>query len=166
MEVKVVKGSDSDQIEFIGSDGAGYRIMFPKKGPFPHDLAHFVVERELGFRAAFWGRVADGVSPSEVGRLVKDAGHASSSRASKPDDDIWELLVAERLVECFEAELWSDSMDNQTFREVFDAACAQSQVTPPCLSDASIEKIRLDLKGMLAKWLDTPIGESISVRWP
>ena len=28
--------------------------------PLPHDLAHYVVEKELALRRGFWGSVADG----------------------------------------------------------------------------------------------------------
>jgi hypothetical protein len=58
----------------------------------PHDLATFVVERELGLPFGFWGCVAAGATFDTTGRRRTPAGRAIIRRHSD------ELDVAERLV--------------------------------------------------------------------
>ena len=45
----------------VRDDGVELKVpSYHRSSWLPHDLAHFVVERELGLRRGFWGRVADG----------------------------------------------------------------------------------------------------------
>lgn len=46
------------------------RSPSPKKGQIPHDAIHLIVERHLGLHTAFWGRVAAGSDPKEVGLIA------------------------------------------------------------------------------------------------
>ena len=57
---------------------------------------------------AFWGRIAAGAHPEDLAAISRAGGHASAKRAARPETDVVELVQAERLVECFEAELWSE----------------------------------------------------------
>src|SRR3712207_5427402 len=42
-------------------DDVVLRVTTPDRPQFlPHDMAHYLVERELGFRRGFWGSVAAG----------------------------------------------------------------------------------------------------------
>src|SRR5689334_1787457 len=42
-------------------DGVTLRVpSFDRTAPLPHDIAHYIVERELGLARGFWGRVAEG----------------------------------------------------------------------------------------------------------
>ncbi len=134
------------------SDGSRADTTFPHKGPFPHDAMHFAVERVMGMRHAFWGMVAGGLHPEAIADLAKAAGHASASRAEVPQDHIVELLQAERLVECFEADLWGGAGDPETLRDVFAAACETSKVPCPALSDDAIAAIRADVAVLQEQW--------------
>src|SRR5262249_41132501 len=45
----------------VRDDGVTLAVpSFDRTAWMPHDLAHYVVERELGLTRGFWGRVADG----------------------------------------------------------------------------------------------------------
>ena len=165
MRVKITKGSDRDYIEAHRYDGSIVKAAFPKKGWFPHDAIHFVVESELQYQAGFWGRVFRGSHPEEVGALAAAGGHHSSSRAEKPSDEIVELVQAERIVECFEAEMWGEPSDLATFRGVLDAACSHSKVSSPILSEQNIRNIRKELSSLLALWGELPVGESLELSW-
>ena len=49
------------RVETIVTRQDGVRLSVPVFGPLdpiPHDLAHYVVERELGLQNGFWGSVA------------------------------------------------------------------------------------------------------------
>jgi len=86
----------------------GFRISttFPKKGWFPHGAVHFIIEKQLNLATGFWGHIAAENAPEEVVTLTKHGGHASASRAERAADSIVELIQVERIIECFEAELW------------------------------------------------------------
>ncbi len=163
MEVRFTKGTDRDFIEVHRTDGTVARTSFPKKGAFPHDAVHLIVERRLGFEHGFWGRIAAGASPEEIAAIAQAGGHASSVRAAEPAVEITELIHAERLVECFEAEMWSNSADNASFRSVLDAACSQSKVVSPPVSDQELSDIRAELRHSSKAWRELPVGGSLTL---
>ncbi len=153
MRISITRGKGKDYITATRRDGTRADSTFPHKGPFPHDAVHYVVERAMGLRGAFWGMVASGTAPEDIAELAKAAGHASASRARQPDPEIVELLQAERLVECFEAEIWQGQGDADTLRDIYRVACESSLV--PCLdlADERIAAIRAQLAALQAEWL-------------
>jgi hypothetical protein len=166
MRITITKGEREDRIEALRGDGSHVATTFPKKGPLPHDLVHFVVESELAIRDGFWGMVAGGRHPEEIADLAKAAGHASAKRAAIPDESIVAIVQAERAVECFEADLWGGSHgDPQTFREVIAAGCAQSLVPALGLSDESLQRIRARLVELRGQWGKMGRGESLVLDW-
>ena len=153
MHVTIVRGKGQDYITATRRDGTRAVSTFPHKGPFPHDAVHYAVEQAMGLRGAFWGMVAAGTPPEQIAELAKAAGHASASRARQPDAAIIELLQAERLVECFEAEIWQGQGDADTLREIFRVACESSLVPCPQLDDPRIAQIRDHLAVLQQHWL-------------
>lgn len=158
IKVGITKGVSADTVEVGGAAAQPLRFTFPKKGPIPHDSVHLIVEQALGLRRGFWGMVADGVDPGQVQEIAKAAGHASAKRAQIPDRSIVELIQAERIVECFEADLWGAPADCDTFRSVADAACSESFVPTPALSDESILTIRDKIADFAKTWIAAPVG--------
>lgn len=165
MNIRITKGSVQDQITVRRPDGSAVQTSFPHKGPFPHDAMHFIVETQLRFRSAFWGRVFAGADPDQVGAIAKAGGHHSSVRSEQPDADIIQLLQAERLVECFEADLWSEPTEIATLRSVLSAACAQSRIGVPELGDDDIRAIREALSRLHTQWRELAPGESLTLCW-
>lgn len=152
MRVTITREDQHSRVHIARADGTRAEITFPHKGPFPHDAVHYAVERGLGLRKGFWGMVAAGRHPETIGALAKAGGHASASRAEQPDAGIVELLQAERVVECFEAELWAGPSDSQLLRDVAGRACAASHVALPTLDDTAIAAIRAHLDAMVSEW--------------
>ena len=107
MIIKIAKGLQNDNVSIIRNNGSTDATVFPKKGPTSHDAIHYFVEKGLGLDHAFWGMIAKGSDFEEIQTIAKNAGHASAARAGQPEQHIVELLQAERLVECFEAEQWA-----------------------------------------------------------
>jgi hypothetical protein len=69
-------------------DGVVYRMLeFTRGGPeLPHDLRHFVVERELGISDGIWGAIAAGTvytSMEHVRGRVTFAGHQRENSLKK-----------------------------------------------------------------------------------
>jgi hypothetical protein len=165
IDVAITKGASADAVEIGRPAGGPARFTFPKKGPIPHDSVHLIVEQALGFKRGFWGMVADGVDPGQIQEIAKAAGHASAKRAQIPDPSIVELIQAERIVECFEADLWGAPTDCDTFRSVADAACSESFVPTPALSDDSILAIRDQIAEFAKQWIAAPVGTRFDLRY-
>lgn len=165
MQIVVTKGQSRDEIRVSRADGTQDVTAFPKKGPIPHDLVHLIVESEFGLSKGFWGHVADGVSLAAVGQLAKAGGHASSKRAQAPSPDILQLVQAERLVECFEADLWGEPTDRETFCGVLAAACAQSCVPAPAVDEVRLASVRARLGALRQTWTALQIGQDFAAVW-
>lgn len=156
--IELTKGEREDATIVTRADGSTARFTFPKKGPIPHDCVHLIVEEALGFSRGFWGMIADGAAPEEVQRIAKAGGHASATRAQTPDPSIVQLIQAERLVECFEADFWGAPADLDTFRSVAAAGCAASFVPAPPLTDEAITAIRERIAQFATDWIAAPVG--------
>lgn len=166
MEIRIIKGQGSDRIEGRRMDGSSFSSTLPHKGPVPHDLVHFVVEGELGFDRGFWGMVAVGNDPEQIADIAKAAGHASAKRAGTPRESIVQAIQAERIVESFEAELWSSGSSNDAVRDMARAGCEQSLVQLPALDDNSMDRIRRELAALSGIWEGLAIGEALTLEWP
>lgn len=166
MRITISKGGNDDRIAVMRDDGSRAETRFPKKGPIPHDGVHVIVERALGLDRAFWGHVAKGRHPEEIAALAAEAGHPSAKRARDPDPSIIEMIQAERLVECFEAEVWGGPGQLCVLQSVADAAMAQSRVPPLVLTASAVAAIRTDLAAFSSAWRAMAIGGTMSFDWP
>ena len=165
MRVTIFKGQTDDRIEIRRVDGSMAETRFPKKGPVPHDGIHWILEETLGLSNGFWGMIASGHHPKEVQDIAKAAGHASVGRASAPEASIVELLQAERLVECFEAALWSGGSDAASIRHMGEAGCATSHVAFPDVTDAKLEEVMSMVLALHEDWTPAPVGHAMSFDW-
>lgn len=165
MRIAITKGQREDLIVLTRADGTRAETRFPKKGPVPHDAVHWFVERELGLQRGFWGMVAGGHHPAEIQEIAKAAGHASAKRAGVPDAEIVELLQAERIVECFEADLWGGGGATADLIAVAETACSYSQVPLPALDEAAVARIRTGLGAFASEWFAAPQGHCAVLEW-
>ncbi len=165
MRIEITKGRTDDGIRITRADGTVAETRFPKKGPFPHDLVHVVVEDTLSLRNAFWGLIAGGRHPEEIGALASSLGHSSAAKAHDPDPSIIELIQAERLVECFEAEIWGGPAALEDLQSVADAAFSQSLVPRLVLSAQDVSAIRERLSALQAQWNGLPPGGTLACDW-
>ena len=167
MQITFTKGQREDWIAVVRADGSRAETRFPHKGPVPHDAVHLFVEAGLGLQHGFWGMVGGGLHPEELGNLAKAAGHASAKRARQPDASIVELLQAERLVEVFEADLWSGGQsDERALLDLGRTACAYSHIPLPDVPDGAVARIRSGIAHFGKDWLAAPIGHKIEFCWP
>lgn len=165
MDIIITKGGKQDRIEARRSDGSVSSFPFPHKGPIPHDVVHFIVESALGLHRGFWGMVAAGRDPEDIGAMSKLAGHASAKRAVVPDPEFVEIIQVERLVEAFEADQWGGGSDNDAVRAMATSGCAQSCVAPIAVSNEQADAIRRDLHLFLERWRTANGGESLVLHW-
>jgi len=165
VRIEITKGKTEDFIRITRTNGAVADTRFPKKGPFPHDLVHVVVEEALQLQQGFWGTIAGGRHPEDIQALAAALGHASASKAEVPDPSIIELIQAERLVECFEAEIWGGPAALDDLQSVADAAFSQSRVPRIVLTEAGVAGIRARLARLSAEWAALPVGGKIAFTW-
>lgn len=166
MEITITKGAAEDRIAIDHGNGCRMETSFPKKGFIPHDAVHLFVEAELGLKQGFWGMVAAGRHPEEIAGIAKAAGHASASRNRVPDVNIVELLQAERIVECFEADQWSGSTGPiEDLLAMAEVACAASHVAMPAIDHGQVESIRTAIIAFAKDWMAAPIGQTASLTW-
>jgi hypothetical protein len=166
MEIAITKGQNEDFIVVVRGDGTRAETRFPHKGPVPHDAVHLFVERGFRFRTGFWGQIARGNHPEEIAAMAKAGGHASAKRARVPDDEIVEMIQAERLVECFEADLWGGGASDADLLSVAEAGCAASKVPMPTLDAAAISRIRGEIARFAADWQAAAVGHVARLEWP
>ena len=153
--VEIIQGAREDRVVVARNNTPPLSFQFPKKGPLPHDGVHQVVESVMGLRNAFWGRIAAGQSPEAIQQLAHAGGHPSAKRAAIPAADIVEMVQAERLVECLEADAWSGGVGElATFNEVYAAACAQSCVPALPLDERALAAMREGLRELARQWRD------------
>lgn len=165
MIIKITKGRTVDYLEISRNDGSNANESFPKKGLTSHDAIHYFVEATLQLREGFWGTVARGNSPTDIQAIAKEAGHASASRSRVPETHIVQLLQAERLVECFEADAWGETADAETFIEIAAAACEASHVPLPELTPSYVESLRAQIAAFQEIWVAAPIGHVAEFNW-
>lgn len=165
MIIKITKGLQSDYLSIARNDGSTDATVFPKKGLTSHDAIHYFVERELGLRDAFWGMIAQGHGFEDIINIAKSAGHASASRAEKPDDHIVELIQAERLVECIEADQWGTPSDVETFMAIAEAACERSLVPLPSQLFEKLETLRSKIAKFQATWSAAHVSHVVEFEW-
>lgn len=165
MRIRITKGERADWIEARRDDGSIAREHVPHKGPVAHDLVHFAVESVLGVHRGFWGLVDAGHDPERIAEMAKQAGHASAKRAETPDPSFVEAIQVERIVESFEAEMWSNGSNNDSLRVMVAAGCDQSLVPCPELSDEALDRVRRLLNALVQEWATLATGECLTLEW-
>jgi hypothetical protein len=121
-----------------------------------HDLTHFAVEAELGFRRAFYGLVAEGWDLTDFG--------TPWPRGPMPAD----ALPAEVIVGCFDtaraarARLTADQCN-----EAVSSYFANAGVTaPPPVTDEVLDRVRARLSDLVWRWQALQPGESLELKYP
>lgn len=148
-------------------DGVTLQVPSPDRPALlPHDLAHYVVERELGLRRGFWGRIADGaVLPGITVVSGRQPPHAAERsrvilREAGPQGTHAEVLVGVLL-----ANLHDNGAAAAAVARVA-AAWAPARPEREPLTDLEIRRAHDALRDALERWQALAVGQSLSVRWP
>ena len=141
---------------------------FDRPASLPHDIAHLVVERELGLSRGFWGCVADGAmfpgmavvsgrqSPRADERsraVIRDAGQRGTEA---------EVLVG-TLLRIAEGQLDASwPVAREMLRGMWTPATAPRA---PLTAD-DVRHICDALREMERQWHALPVGRSMCLAWP
>lgn len=149
-------------------DGAVYRLYGAPAGPrLPHDIMHFVVERELRIGDGIWGGIAAGI-------IFDTMQHVSGRRPPHARERSRELLasfgqrgrraeVMANLVECVAG------LEHPSDTQIMTLAASRLTVLPdagadvePAVVAAAAQAVQVEA----ARWARLRIGEELSYDWP
>jgi hypothetical protein len=150
----------------VRDDGSVSVVPMADYGPaLPHDLAHFVVERELGLRWGFWGLVAAGARFDTLARAAKGTPAASRSDPLVATHRA-ELLVAEAVVNLLHRPDGDGALPAEAGDGAYQAAIAMLMSSPtgpdpaiPTVDD--VIRTRAALTTMARRWRDLAPGDTI-----
>ena len=147
-------------------DGAVYRLYGGKAGPgLPHDIMHFVVERELRISDGIWGGIASGI-------IFDSMQHVSGRRPPHAAERSKALLRGFR-EQGLRAELLADlvssaaTLDTMTLDKIKRLAATKLSVLPdtdvdPVVIAAAARALQVEA----ARWARLRVGEELSYDWP
>jgi hypothetical protein len=149
-------------------DGTIYRLYGGKAGPrLPHDIMHFVVERELRIPDGIWGGIATGI-------VFDSMQHVSGRRPPHARERSKELLagfhqrglraeVLANFVECVAG------LDHPSDLQILTLAATQLAVLPDAdthVDPAEVAAAAQALQVEAARWARLRVGEELSYEWP
>jgi hypothetical protein len=149
-------------------DGALYRLYGGQAGPqLPHDIMHFVVERELGIRDGIWGGIASGI-------IFDTMRHVSGRRPQHAQERSRELLAIFQS-RGLRAEVLANfvqrvaGLDHPSDIQIMTLAATQLSVLPDADADvepAEVAAAAQALQVEAARWARLRVGEELSYEWP
>jgi len=149
-------------------DGAVYRLYGGLAGPrLPHDIMHFVVERELHIPDGIWGGIASGI-------VFDSMYHVSGRRPPHARERSRELLAAfgqrglraealANFVECVAG------LDHPSDTQILTLAATRLTVLPPAdaeVDPAEVAAAAQALQVEAARWARLRVGQELSYEWP
>ena len=149
-------------------DGAVYRLYGGKAGPqLPHDVMHFVVERELRIADGIWGGIASGI-------IFDSMQHVSGRRPPHARDRSRQLLgtfhqnglraeLLANFVQCVAG------LDHPTDLQIMTLAATRLSLLPDADADvepAEIAAAAQALQVEAARWARLRVGQELSYDWP
>jgi hypothetical protein len=161
MLIRFTKGpvtAHTDLLACERPDGTGTAAAMPKQAILPHDAFHFVVEKTLGWRDAFFAAIAAGATLADTTARF----HAVKKSSGQPP----RICQIETLITCLQAEQWGGGSDPAVFITKFAAACRQARTPPPPLTPDDLARVRLALREFGAAWRPLNPGQSIERPFP
>ncbi len=121
---------------------------------FPiHDLMHYAVETELGFRHGFFGLIAEGWEIAET--------TGKTNRGALPN----EALEVEYLVSAFSAERASGTATTAAeFNDLAGTFARANETTPPRgLTDEGLARVRTRFDDLAVRWRTLAPGSTLQL---
>ncbi len=142
----------------------GMRLSIPVFGrldPIPHDLAHYVIELELGLQDGFWGSVAAGALFDGMQILTgRQRPHAAERSRTVLAAHRQGIGVSEVLVDAALGEVRGESLDDAPLP--IDSPLVRTRAD----LNALVVRLRPAMDTMCACWRAIPLGGTLKVVWP
>jgi hypothetical protein len=137
--------------------------VFGKLEPIPHDLAHYVVERELGLQDGFWASVAAGAIFGGMAILEgRQPPHARERSRALIKANHHGILFAEVVVDAVMRAVRGDSLGADPLP--IESPVVRSSTRAE--RDALIAQLLPATHTMCAQWQAVPLGETLLLVWP
>ena len=158
-------------------DGVIYQMKdFTRAGTkLPHDLRHFVVERELGIADGIWGGIAAGMVYTSMDHLQ---GRRPPHSAERSDElkrvQRQRIMRAELLANLVEAIAKLDAPSGDDIRRLTRAKLSAVPVTEPGADPADVAAVpppevlagaARALQAEAARWARLRVGEELVCEW-
>jgi hypothetical protein len=118
-----------------------------------HDLTHYAVETELGYRHAFYGLVA-------AGRELNDFGHQEGQ--SNPADYHQEALWAENLVNTLQL---GGSASYEQFVQMLEMTYPETS-SHPSVTEEAFGSIVARMRDVIGRWRTLKPEETLELEFP
>lgn len=137
--------------------------VFGKLKPIPHDLAHYVAERELGLPTGLWGSVANGALFEGMRVLEgRQPPHARERSHQIQVANHSAILLSELLVEAALHAVQGTPPPDLYLLGELDAIRPRDKAERLVL----LEQLRLATEEMCERWRAIPMGGTLTVEWP
>jgi hypothetical protein len=124
-----------------------------------HDLAHYAVESELGFRDAFYGMVNRGFHIGDF-ELPRDRRPRELIPANLPA----EALQTEHIVNLLQIEYFNTGAEDPDFLANLANILEQNDLPfPEGLDEAALQRIRETYRDLVSRWMMLPPGEMLEL---
>lgn len=139
------RGGKHDDLTIVRDGGAVETIECPKQGIIPHDMVHYAVESVLTHQGFL--------------SLVKQGEALAFATAGGASEE-----AMERLVETFQAELWSGRVPAAEVIAMYQHACAARGHAPAPVSAADVEAVRKRLDALTMAWREVAVNGVLTLR--
>jgi hypothetical protein len=150
----------------VASRPDGVRLSIPVFGrldPIPHDLAHFVIERELDLQRGFFGSIADGAIFGGMHVISgRQPPHAGEHSLMVMKANHYSILFSEILVDRILQALKDETVGNKPFPMTLPQVPSSTQAERIAL----IRRLVPMMQEMCLRWQAIPTGETLLVVWP
>ena len=170
MEITFTKtGARTYEVVVLRDDGVTLRVRTPDKPlSIPHDMVHYVVERELNMERGFWGSIAAGAVFGTVQVVSgRQPPHAAERSASLIKTSYREQAAAELYVAVLQRV--AQEGRERDFRYV--GSCLDEVWRPfrwprPHVTAEDALRVCRALREAESSWASLAAGESVTVIWP
>jgi hypothetical protein len=149
-------------------DGAVYRLYGGPASPrLPHDIMHFVVERELAIPDGIWAGIASGIVLSSMRHVTGCRPPHAAERSKELLADVRrQLLRAEVLADLVGCVAALDHPSDSQIRSLAATRLAVLSHADVAPAAASIAAAATALQVEASRWARLRVGQELTYDWP
>jgi len=158
LQIQIKKTTEASILSCLRPNGTGtYTKLHPNLEI--HDIAHFVVEKQLGFKHAFYGLLLDGYDISDFAKPKEQRPEALI-----PKNLAEEALVTEHLVNLL--QIAYQSKDYLPVIPSLKPILKEHNLNfPKALTEHKLKSIQDELTELMLKWKNLKEGESLNLKF-
>ena len=151
MKIRILKKGSRNQLVCIRDNGSTEISGLGPALPF-HDIAHFVVEQQLGFQHGFYGNIA-------AGYTVLQLSDKNVISTLPP-----ESLAAEILTRALQS-VYGGAVTAEQYKELVQQEFAQWSLEFAIPGTHSLERMLSRYEELIRQWNSLENGQSLELEW-